>query len=65
MGNVWHSFITGATITAVMLFIVFMLFGSGGGFVLIYTLGQYASKIPIWIWGVIAGAWILKSIMGK
>lgn len=65
MTNVFYSFLNAGAITAIMIFILFMIFGTGGGFSVIYDLGKFASTIPVWFWGVLAGGWIFSKILGK
>lgn len=62
MANVLYSVLNASAITAVMVLIIFVLFGSGGGFGAIYNLGKFAATVPAWVWGVIAGAWILSAM---
>jgi ABC-type Na+ efflux pump permease subunit len=63
------TFFTKAFIIGIIVFIVFMIFGIGGGFSAIWKSGKIAnqladilSSIPVWFYVVIALIWLSKAM---
>lgn len=59
------TYLTNTLIFAIMLFIVFAIWGGSGGFGLVVDLGKAMAKIPMWIYLIIGGAWLFGKIIGK
>jgi len=53
-----QAIFTARMVMAIMLFIVFIVFMSGGGFKTTFDLGNLVSQIPIWFWLVVALLWL-------
>ena len=59
------TYLTNTLIFAIMLFIVFAIWGGSGGFGLIVDLGKAMAQIPMWVYLIIGGAWLFGKIIGK
>ena len=59
------AYLTNTLIFAIMLFIIFAIWGSSGGFGLVVDLGKAMSKIPMWAYLALGGAWLFGKIIGK
>lgn len=61
----WMGYITNALIFAIIIFIIFAIWGSSGGFGLIVDVGKTMAKIPMWVYLTLGGLYLLGKIMGK
>lgn len=59
------TYITNALIFAIIIFIIFAIWGGSGGFGLIIDIGKLMAKIPAWVYLSIGGIWLLGKITGK
>ena len=59
-----QAFVNQAFVIAVIIFIIFLLVGSGGGFVALTKIGKLLGLIPIWGWAILGGL-ILFSLIRK
>lgn len=60
-GSGFQTFITTGFVIAAIYFIVFFIFGLGGGFKATWNLGQLVSEIPVWFWLVLALFWLFTA----
>lgn len=56
------AFLTNVLIYAIIIFIIFAIWGSSGGFVAISKLGQVMSQIPGWVYLTIGGLWLFLKL---
>lgn len=59
------TYLTNALIFAIIIFIIFAIWGGSGGFGLIVDIGKAMAKIPAWVYLAIGGAWLLFRATGK
>lgn len=63
MGQNIFTYITGKLIIAVIIFIVFMIVLTGGGFSALWNIGNLLSKIPAFVWIGLLIFWLIGQIM--
>jgi len=56
------SFITKGLIFAVIAFILFAIFGVGGGFKATFELGKLFAKVPAMVWLGLGVIWLISQI---
>ncbi len=49
-----QTILTGKFILAAILVVFVVIFGAGGGFITAFNLGEIVSKIPLWVWLILA-----------
>lgn len=52
------AFLTAGTIYAILVFAGVVTWGAGGGFGLLYDMGKFMAKVPVWIWVLVALVWV-------
>jgi F0F1-type ATP synthase assembly protein I len=62
--SIFSTLLTGSFITAIILLIVFLIWGAGGGFSTIAGVGSLMKQIPAWFWIVVAMIWLTKAMFG-
>lgn len=59
------TYLTNALIFAIIIFIIFTIWGGSGGFGLIVDIGKAMAKIPAWVYLGLGGTWLFMKIIGK
>lgn len=65
MASGFQTFITGGVVLAIIVFIIFSIWGASGGFSAISQVGKLMAQIPAWFYIVVAMIWLFKSMFGK
>lgn len=53
------AFLTNALIFAIIIFTIFAIWGTGGGFKAIYSVGKIMGQIPAWVYLGIGVVWLI------
>lgn len=64
-GSAITAILNAAFLIAAIYFIVFVIFGFGGGFKLTYDVGKLAAQIPTWAWLGLGLIVLISLIRGK
>ena len=60
----FQTFVTATAVLGIMYFIVFVIWGAGGGFSLIYEMGKIMKQIPVWGYLVVSLIILTKLMFG-
>lgn len=60
----WTGFITKGFIFGIIVFILFSIWGGGGGFKVAWDIGAFMKKVPIWAWVGLSVIILFKMMVG-
>jgi hypothetical protein len=56
-----QAFLNRETIIGFIILIIFLTIFLGGGSKVIYNIGGFIAKVPVWVWIGLAGLWLISN----